>query len=102
MDKVLISFPVSPLILSPLRKIYKLTPLRGALVALVISCATGCTVVQEKGARYVDIAEKFWNADNVRVEYKREGDVTSGLECRCFGEACKQPPFVESSRISDN
>ncbi len=86
----------------PSKEIYKLTPLRGALGALVILCAGGCTVVQEKGERYQAVMEKFWNAGHVEIHYKREGENLSGWEYRCFGEACKTSPMAESSRISDN
>ena len=95
MSKLWITLPISPLILSPLRKIYKLTPLRSALGALVILCATGCTVAQEKAQRYQAIGEQFSNPKQVIVTYSRTDDTISGMECRCFGEACKQAPFSE-------
>ncbi len=79
----------------PSKEIYKLTPLRGALGALVILCASGCTVAQEKAERYQAIGEQFSNPKRVIVHYERQDDTLSGMECRCFGEACNQPPFSE-------
>ena len=95
MSKLWITSPLSPLILSPLRKIYKYSPLKGALGALVILCTGACTVAQEKAERYQAIGEQFSNPKRVIVHYERQDDTLSGMECRCFGEACKQPPFTE-------
>ena len=87
--------PPSPPHTPPLRKIYKYPPLRSALAALVILCASGCTVAQEKAERYRAIGEQFSNPKRVIVHYEREDDTLSGMECRCFGEACEQPPFTK-------
>ncbi len=95
MSNLWITPPISPLILSSIRKIYKYSPLRGALGALVILCAGGCTVAQEKAQRYQAIGEQFSNPKQVIVTYTRVDNTLSGMECRCFGEACEQPPFTK-------
>ena len=52
-------------------------------------------MAQEKAQRYQAIGEQFSNPKQVIVTYSRVDDTLSGMECRCFGEACKQPPFTE-------
>ena len=57
------------------------------VVALPLSIL-GCTIGQQKLERYRDVADKAANPDRIEVYYYRKGDVKSGYECRCFGDAC--------------
>lgn len=61
------------------------------IVLVAIVSVSGCTVVQEKGEAYRRAAEDFANPEKLKICYTREGDVTTGVEYRCFGEECELP-----------
>lgn len=58
------------------------------LVVLVV--LAGCTPLTEKAERYGEVGERFLNPDEVKIEYRREGNTVSGYEMRCFGKTCDE------------